>query len=218
MYDRDFAARAGASPMEQVPPWVRQMVAVIMTVSAALLYALVLGIAIYRTITEPNPAFSTTMSRAAAVLSGMVGAVVTAGFARSNSGVSVQVAGIRRDLVGAPVHWIKRNFFGLARTLGLPLLPELVLWTEPAPGTVPGVPESDSPSYEVDEPTVNRGSLAVSMLYFGVYFLVGLASFVTSIALEEVPELLSNASWVWVGSLVSTTYSFFSMNGDTPVV
>jgi hypothetical protein len=194
------------------------MAAVVMTASAAMLYAIVLGVAIYRSLTEGDPVFSEMMTRTAAVLSGVVGSVVTAGFARSGRGVSVQVAGIRRDLVDAPIHWIKRNFFGLASTLGLPLLPELVLWTEPDESLPVDDPAHDAPSYEVDEPAVNKASLIISVLYFGVFFLVGLAAFVTSIALSEVPELLTNSAWVWLGSVVSSGYSFFALDSETAII
>ena len=91
-----------SSPIE-VPTWFRQFVSVVATASAAILYAVVLGVAIHRTLTESDPVFSETMTRAAAALSGLVGSVVTAGFARSGSGVSVHVAGIDRDLITAPI-------------------------------------------------------------------------------------------------------------------
>lgn len=218
MSDKGLRVRELTSPVVQVPSWLRQMAAVVMTASAAVLYAIVLGVAVYRSLTEGDPVFSDMMTRTAAVLSGVVGSVVTAGFARSGKGVSVQVAGIRRDLVGAPIHWVKRNFFGLANTLGLPLLPELVLWTEPDPSLPVDDPAHDTPSYEVDEPAVNRASLIVSVLYFGVFFLVGLLAFVTSIARPDVPDLLTNSAWVWLGSVVSSGYSFFALDSETAII
>jgi hypothetical protein len=202
----------------EVPSWLRQLAASVMTASAAVLYAIVLGIAIVRTLSEGDPAFSDTMVRAAAALSGLVGSVVTTGFARSGTGVTVQIAGIRRESIGSPISWVKRNFFGLANTLGLPLLPELVLWTEPDPSMPVDDPARDSPSFEVDEPAVNRASLIVSVLYFAVFFVVGLTSFVTSLVQPEVPELLSNAAWVWLGCVISAAYSFFALNSETAVV
>ncbi len=219
MGDRGLRIRDLQAPVVQVPAWLRQLSAVVMTASAAVLYAIVLGVAIYRTISEGDPVFSDIMTRAAAVLSGMVGAVVTAGFARSGKGVSVQVAGVRSDLVGEPIGWLKRNFYGLADTLGLPLLPELVLWTEPDPTHQPvGDPIGEAPPYEVDEPTVNKTSLILSVLYFGVFFFVGLVAFVTSIIRPEVPDLLTNSAWVWLGSIVSSGYSFFALDSSTTVV
>ncbi len=208
--------RIASSPVE-VPTWFRQFVSVVATASAAILYAVVLGVAIHRTLTESDPVFSETMTRAAAALSGLVGSVVTAGFARSGSGVSVHVAGIGRDLITAPIGWIKRNFFGLADTLGLPLLPEIVLWTEPAE-TPTGDPIQDAPSYEVDEPTVNKTSLFLAVLYFGIFFVVGLTAFITSIAKAQVPELLGNCAWVWLGAVISSGYSFFALNSDTAFI
>ncbi len=200
------------------PAWLRQFVSIIMTASAALLYAIVLGIAIVRTFQEGNPEFSITMSRAAGVLSGLVGAVVAAGFSRSGRGVSVQAAGPRRDLIQAPIHWVKRNFFGLAETLGLPLLPEIVLWTDPDDAETPEEPSPSAPWYELDEPLVNKISLGVSVLYFGIYFVAGLGAFGLSVARTSVPELISNAAWVWLGSLVSSGYSFFALNSDSQIV
>jgi len=218
MTQRGLEAGEIATPSVVVPPWLRQLAASVMTASAAVLYAIVLGIAIYRTLSESNPEFSETMVRAAAALSGLVGSVVTTGFARSGKGVTVHIAGLKRDLVRSPIHWVKRNFFGLADTLGLPLLPEIVLWTEPAePGTQDPT-TGGSPAYEVDEPAVNRWSLVIAVLYFGLFFIVGLACFITSIVRAQVPELLSNAAWVWLGCIISAGYSFFALNSETPVV
>ncbi|NLX43583.1 MAG: hypothetical protein GXY79_08925 [Chloroflexi bacterium] len=72
-----------------IPAWMRQLVSVVATASAAILYAIVLGIAVYRTFTEGQPQFSETMTRAAAALSGLVGSVVTAGFARGGSAAAI---------------------------------------------------------------------------------------------------------------------------------
>ncbi len=199
------------------PDWLRQFISIIMTTSAALLYAIVLGVAIVRTLQEGDPLFSVTMSRAAGVLSGLVGAVVAAGFSQSGTGVSVQVAGPRRDLIQAPIHWVKRNFFGLAYTLGLPLLPEIVLWTDPIEEPGLDEPTHDTPWYELDEPMMNKISLGISILYFVIYFATGLGAFALSIARPEVPELISNAAWVWLGSLISSGYSFFALNSESQI-
>jgi hypothetical protein len=204
--------------VEPAPTWLRQFVSVIMTASAALLYAIVLGVAIVRTFQEGDPVFSITMSRAAGVLGGLVGAVVATGFSRSGRGVSVQAAGPRRDLIQAPIHWVKRNFFGLAETLGLPLLPEIVLWTDPDDALDPGEPAPDTPWYELDEPAINKISLGISILYFLIYFAAGFGAFGLSVARANVPELISNAAWVWLGSLVSSGYSFFALNSDSQII
>ncbi|NLX43584.1 MAG: hypothetical protein GXY79_08930 [Chloroflexi bacterium] len=113
-----------------------------------------------------------------------------------------------------PVNLVKRSFTGLANTIGLPLLPELVLWTEPELGPG-GEPVSDTPSFEVDEPAVNRTSLFLAILYFAVFFVVGLTAFVTSIARPSVPELLANCAWVWLGSIITSGYAFFTLSGES---
>lgn len=198
------------------PPWLRQLFGVVMTASAALLYAAVIGTAIIRTLQEGNPTFSSTMTRAASVLSGLVGAVVATGFSRSGRGITIQIAGPRRELLRSPIHWIKRNFFGLAETLGLPLMPEIILWTDPDPES-PTEPEKRSPWYEIDEPLMNKVSLGIAILYFLVYFITGIGAFGLAILRPEVPELISNAAWVWIGSLASSGYAFFALNSDAQI-
>lgn len=200
------------------PAWLRQFVSAIMTVSAALLYAVVLGIAIVRTFQEGDPVFSATMSRAAGVLGGLVGAVVAAGFTYSGRGISVQVAHSRRHLIHNPVPWVKRNFFGLAEILGMPLLPEIVLWIDPEVPLAPDNPDAETPSYELDEPVINKVSLGISILYFVIYFVTGLGAFGLAVTRAAVPDLVSNAAWVWLGSLVSSGYAFFALNSDSRLV
>lgn len=205
--------------VEQAPAWLTQLMSITMTASAALLYAIVLGVAIVRTLQEGDPVFSVTMSRAAGVLSGLVGAVVAAGFSRSGRGVSIQAAGPRRDMIQSPIHWVKRNFFGLASALGLPLAPEIVLWTDPDESEAPGDgPPAEAPWYELDEPVMNKISLGISVLYFVIYFVAGLGAFALSVARPSVPELISNAAWVWLGSLVSSAYSFFALNSESQII
>ncbi len=217
--------------VQPAPPWMRQLVSAVMTTSAAILYAVVLGVAIYRTFHEGDPVFSLTMSRAAGVLGGLVGAVVAAGFSHSGRGISIHVAGPRRHLVHHPIHWVKCNFFGLAKALGLPLLPEIVFFTDPpdAPEVKDPVqpepldppldePEPDNRWYEIDEPTLNKVSLGISVLYFLIYFFTGFGAFGLAVARANVPDLISNAAWVWLGSLVSSGYSFFALNADGQIV
>ncbi len=224
--------------VQPAPPWMRQLVSVVMTISAALLYAVVLWVAIYRTFSEGDPVFSLMMSRAAGVLGGLVGAVVAAGFSHSGRGISIHVAGPRRHLVRHPIHWVKCNFFGLAKALGLPLLPEIVFFTD-HPGAIPpdaerpgeddpmqpaplepplDEPEPDGRWFEIDEPTLNKVSLGISVLYFAIYFLTGFGAFGLAVARANVPDLISNAAWVWLGSLVSSGYSFFALNADGHIV
>lgn len=202
------------------PAWLRQFVSAIMTISAALLYAAVLGFAIVRTFQEGDPVFSPMMSRAAGVLGGLVGAVVAAGFTYSGRGISVQVALSRRHLVQNPISWVKRNFFGLAGVMGMPLLPEIVLWVDPEAPAAPGDPDPDAeaPSYELDEPVINKVSLGISILYFVIYFVTGLGAFGLAVTRAAVPELVSNAAWVWLGSLISSGYAFFALNSDSRLV
>jgi len=187
------------------PSWLRRLLSTVMALSAAVLYAVILGIAVVRTATGANPTFPTTMSRAASVLSGLIGSVVTAGFARAGR-VSAKIwagEGIEATAVG--MGRLRRNLLGLADTIGLPLSSLVVLRSSPT---------------RVEQPATNKLSFWVALLYFLVYFAVGIGSFIFSLVWRgPVPELITNAGWVWLGAIVSSAYSFFGLqDGGSPGV
>ena len=72
-----------------LPEWLRPAVSLILSASAALLYGILLSVAIIKTIVEGQPAFSPGTLRAAEMLSALVGSVVTAGFARGRQPADV---------------------------------------------------------------------------------------------------------------------------------
>lgn len=189
-----------------MPETVRQLTALVFTISAALLYGLVLGSAIIQTIIGPPPEFSPNMMRMASLLSGLVGAVVTAGFARSDPPVSVQLSG-SHPLGGAalsawrtirPPSLLQRNLLGLARMLGVRLGPRLAQ-----------APARDDLVQEA--PRINL-ALWIGGLYLLVYMVVGLASIAVTFWVANTPEIVVQSGWVWLGTTVSSAYSFFNLN------
>ena len=191
-----------------LPAWLKQIASLILTVLAALLYAAILGSAVVRTFMEGSPTFTANALRAASVLSGFVGAVVTAGFARGRR-LTVTPVGIAHPMGGkavaawtstTPASRIKSKLVGLAATLGLRVKPALP--QQPAP-------------HDAEQPEPKKAFPAavwVALLYLLVYFLVGASAFALTILRPEVPELIGNAAWVWLGTLVSSGYTFFGLN------
>jgi hypothetical protein len=197
---------------EALPVWIKELLSLGLTISAALLYAAVLGLALWRTFHETAPEFSATMVRTASVLSGLVGTVVAAGFSRSKRQVSVHVTAQAPNDPGRDVTWttvrrvplIKRNLLGLAGVLGLPVLP---LESRLLP-----MDEDSQPPLEVTEPAANKWATRIAVLYFVVYFAVGVCAFGLSLLRREVPEIIANAGWVWLGTLATAGYSFFAVD------
>ncbi len=182
------------------------------TVLAAVLYAVVLGSAIVRTVFEGEPAFSEATLRMANLLSGLVGSVVAAGFARSRRPSAAPV--IARHPIGggnAPTGWytlkppsrFRAKFLGLAAMLGVRV-------------RVGATNLSDVPS-PADEPPISAPSYAlwVALVYFVVYFVVGVGAFALVITRPAVPELISNAAWVLLGTIVTSAYAYFGMDMRT---
>ena len=197
-----------------IPENVRQVAALVLTVSAALLYGVVLGSAVVRTVFGPAPEFTTTMTRAANLLSGLVGAVVTAGFARSDrvAALVLEAATPRalwRKLDGSGL--ARSNLLGLARTLGMPMRMPATRGAAPEVGA----PEAGAPEGEpAADPRYAQVALWTAVLYLAVYFVVGLAALLTSIWVKHTPELVSQAGWVWLGTTVSAAYSYFGINAQ----
>lgn len=200
---------------QALPLWLRELLALGLTISAAVLYAAILGIAILRTVQQGDPEFSSNMVRAASVLSGLVGAVVATGFAQSRREMPVRVAAQAPDdpgrdvlwTTGRPVSLLKRNLLGLGRTLGLPVLPMQARFST-----------HDEEADLTEEPTQPQGNkvvMWVALLYFVVYFVAGVASFGLAMWRPQVPEIISNAGWVWLGTVASAGYSFFALDAHS---
>jgi hypothetical protein len=197
---------------QALPVWLRELLALGLTISAAALYAAILGIAILRTVQQGDPEFSSSMVRAASVLSGLVGAVVATGFAQSRREMPIRVAAESPDdpsqeivwTTGRPVSLLKRNLLGLGQTLGLPVLPIQARFATHD--------EEADLTEEPAEPQSNKAVMWIALLYFVVYFAVGVASFGLAMWRPVVPDIVSNAGWVWLGTVASAGYSFFALD------
>ena len=197
---------------QALPVWLRELLALGLTISAAALYAAILGIAILRTVQQGHPEFSASMVRAASVLSGLVGAVVATGFAQSRQEMPVRVAAQSPDdpgqdvvwITGRPVSLLRRNLLGLGHTLGLPVLPMQARFST--------YDEEANLAEEPTQPQSNKVVMWIALLYFVVYFVVGVSSFGLAMWRPEVPEIISNAGWVWLGTVASAGYSFFALD------
>lgn len=194
----------GPGGAELVPDQIRRVLTLALTIIAALLYALVLGGAVVKTFVEGEPTFTENTVRAAGLLSGLVGSVVTAGFARSRRPALVRMTtdhplGGRAVTAWSslrPPSLIRRNLSSLASTLGLA-----------------ASPSAASPDDE--EPEIAKSitpTVWIALLYFVVYFLVGLGAFMLTIWRPVVPDIISNSSWVWLGTIISSSYSFFGLD------
>jgi hypothetical protein len=79
-------------------------------------------------------------------------------------------------------------------------------------GVVPAQTATDG------EETSRRRSLdaatALALAYFLIYFLVGLAAFVLAFTRPQVPDLIMNAAWIWVGTIVSSGYAYVGLSPD----
>ncbi len=193
----------------EIPDRARQVLSLVLTILAAVLYGIVLGYAVVRTYLEGMPVFPPGMLRIAAMLSGMVGAVVTAGFAQSERPSSVPIRA-PHPLGGhsrtgwstlKPPSFLRCKFLGLARALGIHT--QLV-----APH-----------AFTTDEQESQQGqaitaAVWVAALYFTVYFAVGLAAFALAVFRPAAPELILNSAWVWLGTVLSAGYSFFALGSQ----
>jgi|YNPNPStandDraft_1061719.scaffolds.fasta_scaffold37216_1 hypothetical protein len=196
------------------PDLVQRVLSLTLTIVAALLYAAILGTALVRTIVEGNPEFSPGAVRAASLLSGLVGAVVTAGFARGRGQVSalpiITPRAAPRHVHPAwsslkPASRARAKFMGLAALLGFPV--ELL---RPSPSAASGEGEEGEPVTAA--PEVMTVAAWVALLYFVVYFLVGVVALALAVLRSEVPDLILNAAWVWLGTVISAGYSFFALD------
>ncbi len=162
--------------------------------------------------------FPENMVRAAGLLSGLVGSVVSAGFANSQRPVSIQMTnshpiGGRTLTAWYSLHHpslIRRNFLGLASLMGLYTPSRPV----PRSRTPEESPPEEPPLEEEAPPTREPLSIVVwiALLYFAIYFLVGISAFFVTIFRDSTPEIVANSGWVWLGTVISSTYSFLGID------
>lgn len=200
-------------PTGTLPEWLQRISGAIVTVLAAILYAIVLGSAIVRTAVEGEPAFSEPTLRMASLLSGLVGSVVAAGFARGRRPSAAPIiahhpigGGVTRTgwYTLKPPSRFRSKFLGVAAMVGIRV--------QVGATTLSDVPDPADPPPAAQAPTY---ALWVGLLYFGVYFLVGVGAFVLSVTRPVVPDLVSNAAWVWLGTVVTSAYTYFGMDVRT---
>ncbi len=202
-----------------IPEQIRRMISLVITIITAILYAAILGNAVVRSALEENPVFPENMLRAAGFLSGLVGSVVSAGFAKSQRPVSTQMTNNRpirgRTLTAwyslHPPSLIRRNLLGLASLMGI------YTSSQPLPRSQTpeeGAPPEEAPPEEEAPPAREPLSVVVwiALLYFAVYFLVGISAFFVTICRDSTPEIVVNSGWVWLGTIISSTYSFFGID------
>jgi len=191
-----------------VPEWLRSGLSLILTVAAAGLYAYILGMAEIRTYLEGAPVFEDNLVRAAGLLSGLVGAVVSAGFAQGRPNPATPVRALHAMGGIARTRWVslkrppraKEKFLGLGRLLGLRT--ERRTFAKAEEGAAP---EELAPSGRVTT------TMVVGILYFVVYFVIGAAALLLTVTRPAVPELVTNAGWVWLGTVLSAGYAFFAL-------
>ena len=193
-----------------IPAWLRPALSLVLSTSAALLYGILLSVAIIRTVVEGQPTFSPGTLRAAELLSALVGSVVTAGFARGKQPAeAIHASWFRPRSWAARVAAARKRTLSLAQNKLVALGEVLGFYRAPFAETRDvGHPE------EIVSPEPLRGNPAafvVGMLYFGVYFVVGVAAFIVTVARSAVPDLISNSAWVWMGTLISSAYAFFAL-------
>jgi len=192
-----------------IPDAVRRVLVLCLTVGAALIYGVLMGVAIYGTFSGTSRGLDNeTAARTASLLSGLVGSVVTAGFSRSKRPSTVQLSTSHPMGGRAVTAWrtlepdslVKANLLGLSSFLGFA--------TQPRAST-PSRTTEDGPPVEAE---TSPFALWVAIFYFAIYFLVGVASLLTMLLIPQAPDMVVDAGWVWLGTLLSSGYSFFALN------
>ena len=98
---------------------------------------------------------------------------------------------------------LEGKMLGLARTVGLPVVSASLASLAADAG---GAPAKTARS--------NKLAMWLAIIYFVVYFIAGLGAFGLTVIRESVPDMVSNAGWVWLGTMVSAGYAFFGVNPD----
>ncbi len=197
-----------ATPIS-APERIRQVLGFALTVIALILYVLVLGDALLRTYIQGMPELPIATTRFASLLSGLVGAVVTAGFARATRPGTVPVSAPHPLGGWARTGWstlhppsrTRVKLLGLSQMLGLP----------------PADLDPDETSSDEEEAKRRRKldvATYLALAYFLAYFLVGLGAFLLAFTRPEVPDLVMNAAWIWVGTIVSSGYAYLGLSPD----
>jgi hypothetical protein len=113
-----------------------------------------------------------------------------------------------------PPSLLRAKLTSLARTLGL--LPLDGSATRTTDGEQPGIPETpEAPNTPEAPDTPNEPAsttLWIAGLYFGAYFLVGLAALIVTLLKPSVPDMITSAAWVWLGTVISSAYTFFGLD------
>jgi len=179
-----------------LPAWIQRALMLISTLTALALYAGVLGTAIAHTITQDAPTFNANMVRAASLLSGLIGAVVTAGFASSQQPITLQTKSgpFFKALTGRRSNRLPIKLNSLSSTLGL----------TPRDATTQRDPLAGLTSLGLTE--------WIALAYFVVYFAVGVAALLVTLTRPSAHDMVSNAGWVWLGTAISSTYSYLGLN------
>ncbi|MHB1356439.1 MAG: hypothetical protein ACYCZF_10740 [Anaerolineae bacterium] len=186
------------------PEHAKRFLSLFFTLLAALLYGAILGGAVVKSLFDSTAVFNEGALRATQILSGLVGTVVTAGFARGKSS-NLSSATPLHEKAFLPTWYSQGKLLGLAETLGLNL---------------GGLTANSIAPLEDEHVRITKVNTAtwVAGIYFILYFLVGAGAFLVTILRPQVPELISNSAWVWLGTLISSSYSFFALGNDNKPV
>ncbi len=198
-----------------IPEWLRPALSLTLSASAALLYGAILGVAIARTLVEGQPSFSPGLLRAAEMLSGLVGSVVTAGFAHGKQPAEpVRASWLYPTFRPTRAAALKARVSSLGQSKLVGLGEIIGFYQGPSAGASDvGHPEqgiSPAPA----PARANPAAFVVGVLYFAVYFLVGAGAFVVTLMRPSVPELIANSAWVWMGTILSAAYAFFALGKE----
>jgi hypothetical protein len=202
-----------------IPAWLSALAVPVIAASAALLYAFLLGTAIVKALLGLPLSLTPTALRIVQILSGLVGTVVSAGFSRGKQPAPVNVhpqhyilRGERRAAARQHALNLSQHKFGsLGQLLGFrtwsPVAPTPATREAVSPAPDAGATPAPAPT----PPDTHPAAVAVGLLYFAVYFLVGAAALLVALLKPGAPELVANAGYVWAGTVASSAYTFFSV-------
>jgi hypothetical protein len=184
----------------EVPEHAKRLISLSFTLLAALLFGAILGGAVIKSLINSSAVFSDGALRATQILSGLVGTVVTAGFARGKTSNLAPATPFNKTSLLPRLH-LEGKLLGLADTLGL---------------YIGGLTASNIAPIEEEHVRAAKVNTAtwVAGIYFVIYFLVGAGAFLLTILRAQVPEIISNSAWVWLGTLISCSYTFFALGNE----